>query len=113
MALKDDISWRTIVVYIAVVLCGFGIIIQAAAVMTVQGSKWREMASDNVPVKPVDIAPNRGDICAADGRILATSVPFYELHFDPIAVDGEVFQQNIDSLAYCLSAFFKDGSKNF
>lgn len=113
MALKDDISWRTIVVYIAVVLCGFGIIIQAAAVMTVQGSKWREMASDNVPVKPVDIAPNRGDICAADGRILATSVPFYELHFDPIAVDGEVFQQNIDSLAYYLSAFFKDGSKNF
>lgn len=111
MAIKDDITWRTIIVYVVVVLCGCLIIAKAIVVMTVEGKKWRTMAVANVPARPIEIAPNRGDICAADGRILATSVPFYELRFDPIAVDKKIFQQEIDSLAYCLSVFFKDGSK--
>lgn len=111
MAIKDDITWRTIIVYVVVVLCGCLIIAKAIVVMTVEGKKWRTMAAANVPARPIEIAPNRGDICAADGRILATSVPFYELRFDPIAVDKKIFQQEIDSLAYCLSVFFKDGSK--
>ena len=111
MAIKDDITWGTIIVYVVVVLCGCLIIAKAIVVMTVEGKKWRTMAAANVPARPIEIAPNRGDICAADGRILATSVPFYELRFDPIAVDKKIFQQEIDSLAYCLSVFFKDGSK--
>ena len=111
MAAREDISLRTIIVYIGVMLCAAGIVAQAVAVMTVKRGKWLEMASANVPVRPVDIAPNRGDIWAADGRILATSVPFYELHFDPVAVNAEVFREKVDSLAYCLSAFFKDASK--
>ena len=44
---------------------------------------------------------------------LATSVPFYELRFDPIAVNKKVFDAEVDSLALCLSRFFKDGSKAF
>lgn len=76
-----------------------------------RGGEMEKKASANVPVRPVRIAPNRGDIWATDGRILATSVPFYELRFDPVAVDKKVFQEKVDSLAYCLSAFFKDASK--
>ena len=114
MKAKDDINYRTIGVYLGIVIvCGFLILGRAMYVMTVEGSKWRSMASANVPSKPVSLAPNRGDICADDGRILATSVPFYEIRFDPIAVKKEIFQANIDSLAYCLSKFFKDGSKSF
>ena len=86
-------------------MMGITILVQAFRVMTVQGEEWRTLAKANVPVQPVDIAPNRGDICAADGRVLATSVPFYELRFDPIAVDKRVFQEEVDSLAYCLAAF--------
>lgn len=78
--------------------------------MTVEGKKAYDGGGE-CACRPIEIAPNRGDICAADGRILATSVPFYELRFDPIAVDKKIFQQEIDSLAYCLSVFFKDGSK--
>ena len=77
MAIKDDITWRTIIVYVFIVLFGCLILAKACAVMTVEGEKWRKMASANVPVQPVKIEPNRGDIWAADGRILATSVPFY------------------------------------
>lgn len=113
MAIKDDITWRTIIVYTVIVLFGCLIIAKAIMVMTVEGKKWRSKATANVPVRPINIAPNRGDICADDGRILATSVPFYELRFDPLAVNKKVFQEGIDSLARCLSAFFKDGSKEY
>lgn len=105
---KGVIKRRTFFVYVGVILVGIAILVQAFRVMTVQGEQWRNMAKANVPVQPVDIAPNRGDICAVDGRVLATSVPFYELRFDPVVVDKQVFQEEVDSLAYCLAAFFKD-----
>lgn len=113
MAVRDDITWRTIIVYAVIVLFGCLVIAKAIMVMTVEGKKWRSMASANIPDRPIAIAPNRGDICASDGRILATSVPFYELRFDPIAVNKKIFTEKVDSLAYCLSSFFKDGSKDY
>lgn len=113
MAIKDDITWRTIIVYAVVVLFGCLIIAKAVMVMTVEGKKWREKASANVPARPIPIESNRADILAADGRILATSVPFYELRFDGLAVDKKVFQEGIDSLAYCLATFFKDAGKDY
>ncbi len=111
VTVKGIIKRRTFIVYVGVILMGMTILVQAFRVMTVQGEEWRTLAKANVPVQPVDIAPNRGDICAADGRVLATSVPFYELRFDPIAVDKRVFQEEVDSLAYCLAAFFKDRTR--
>lgn len=113
MAIKDDITWRTVIVYVVIVLFGCLIVGKAVVVMTVEGKKWRQKAAASVPARPVAIAPNRGDICAADGRVLATSVPLYELRFDALAVNKKVFQEKIDSLALCLSVFFKDGSKEF
>lgn len=113
MAVKEVIVWRTIVVYVFVLIFGCLVLGKAGLVMTVQGEKWKKMASANVPVRPVRIAPNRGDIWAADGRILATSVPFYELRFDPMAVNKKVFDEKVDSLAWCLASFFQDGSKAY
>lgn len=100
-------------VYAVIVLFGCLIIAKAVMVMTVEGRKWRDKAAANVPALPIPIEPNRADILAADGRILATSVPFYELRFDALAVNKKVFQEGIDSLAYCLARFFQDGSKEY
>ena len=114
MTIKEDITWRTALVYLLVVVIAVGVVMKAFAVMTIEGEKWRKMAAPgNIPVRPVKVAPSRGDICAADGRILATSVPFYELRFDPVAVDKRIFQEQVDSLALCLSQFFGDGSKAY
>lgn len=114
MTIKEDITWRTALVYLLVVALAVSILVKAFSVMTIEGDKWRKLAAPgNMPVQPVKVAPNRGDIWAADGRILATSVPFYELRFDPVAVDKKVFNEKIDSLALCLSTFFRDGSKAY
>lgn len=59
------------------------------------------------------IPADRGDIMAHDGRVMATSVPMFEIRMD-FAAPGftdEIFEKNVDSLAYCLSGFFRDKSK--
>ncbi len=60
-----------------------------------------------------NIEANRGDILTHDGRVLATSLPTFELRMD-FAAEGlkdKTFNANVDSLAYYLSTFFKDKSK--
>lgn len=114
MTIKEDITWRTALVYVSILILAGCIMAKAFSVMTIEGEKWRQMkAPGNIPAEPVKVAPNRGEIWAADGRILSTSVPFYELRFDPVAVNKKVFDEKLDSLAYCLSVFFKDGSKSY
>ena len=113
MGIQNDIIWRSRLVYLLMVIFGGLILGKALWVMTIEGKKWREKALAVESVRSVAILPNRGDICAEDGRILATSVPYYELRFDPLAVKRELFQKQVDSLAYCLSRFFKDGNPAF
>lgn len=61
----------------------------------------------------VKLEADRGDVLACDGRILATSVPMYEVRMD-FAANGlidSIFLRDVDSLAASLSSFFGDKSK--
>ena len=51
------------------------------------------------------IEPTRGDIYSSDGKLLATSVAYFEAGIDPNsdAISQKVFDENIDSLTLCLS----------
>lgn len=55
---------------------------------------------------------NRGNICSTNGRVLATSVPFYEIRFD-LAAPGvrKVFNNEVDALSGELSKVFMDKTK--
>src|SRR6056300_4373 len=55
-------------------------------------------------VKNVVLEPSRGDIYAADGNILATSVARYALHWDAVTVSEPLFQQYKKALADSLSS---------
>lgn len=61
----------------------------------------------------VEIEANRGNILSHDGRVLAISIPTFEIRMDFAAegIDDEVFNSQVDSLALALSSFFKDKSK--
>lgn len=50
----------------------------------------------------------RGNIFAADGNLLATSVPYYDLIFDPLteALTKEIFNSKVDSLAMLFAQHF-------
>lgn len=109
MSMKGEIVWRIGLVYILMIVIAAAIVFQALRVQMWEGEKWRKK-SVSVRIKDFEVAPNRGDICACDGRKLASSIPYYELRFDGSVVSSKVFQQKADSLALCLSLFFRDES---
>jgi cell division protein FtsI (penicillin-binding protein 3) len=111
MTVKKEILVRVALVYLFFVLLGFAIIAKILYIQIVEGSKWREVAK-TITYKDITIEPNRGDICANDGRVLATSVPYFEIRMDLKAtgLTNDVFYEKIDSLSVCLSKFFGDKS---
>jgi len=56
------------------------------------------------------IEPTRGDIYSSDGKLLATSVAYFEAGMDPNcdAINQEIFDENVDSLSLCLSQLFPE-----
>ena len=111
MSIKKDILVRFALVYIIFVLLGFAIIAKIIYIQVIEGNKWREM-SKTITYKDITIIPNRGDICSYDGRVLATSVPYFEIRMDLKAagINNDVFYEKIDSLSLCLSRFYGDKS---
>lgn len=110
MSLKKDILWRVALIYIMMLMFGFAIIGRIFYLQWFENDKWKQKA--NV-VDVHSIEPNRGNIYATDGRLLASSVPYYEIRMDTRsqALTNEAFNRGIDSLAWHLSNLFRDRSK--
>jgi len=113
MSIKKDILLRVGIIYVSLIILAIAIIFQLFTVQFVQGNKWRSLAKE-LSLKDITISPNRGDILASDGRLLASSVPYYEIRIDTKAkgLTPEIFSNNIDSLSLCLSKLFNDKPKS-
>lgn len=63
--------------------------------------------------KKVIIPAIRGDIISSDNKILATSIPYYDIYIDFRAngLTKDLFINNLDSLALCLSTLFPGKNK--
>ena len=111
MSIKKEILVQFALVYLIFVLLGMAIIAKIIYIQVVEGNKWREIAK-TITFKDITIEPNRGDIFSYDGRVLATSVPYFEIRMDLKAagLTPEVFGEKIDSLSMCLSKFYGDKS---
>ena len=88
----------------------FGIIVPITLVLMwktinlgfVDSERWRELGEDNY-IQYREIEAERGNIMADDGSLLATSIPYFDIYFDPSASTQKDFDQNVDSLAQALS----------
>lgn len=111
MSIRKDILLRVGLVYVVAVILGLLIIFRVVYLQIAEHDKWSK--ANNSTMKLVNIEPNRGDICAVDGRLLASSVPYYEIRMDTRCpgLTDEIFNEGIDSLAYNLSKLFKNKSK--
>lgn len=80
------------------------------SVQQIKNERWESIAK-TLKENTVIVEPNRGNIYADDGSVLATSVPGYFVRID-LASEGvrRVFDSESDSLAYYLSHYFKDAS---
>lgn len=109
MDAKKDMLWRVYVVYFLVCLFGVAVLGKVIVIQYIQGDQWRQKA-ETFSIKYFNIDAVRGNIYAADESLLATSVPIYEVRFDPNceALTDELFNDNIDSLCVALSNLFED-----
>ena len=76
-----------------------------------------EEAKENVSVRTETIKPKRGDIYSSDGKLLATSVCYYDTYLDLAcqgvrAMTDSAFDAEIDSLSICLADLFREKTKD-
>jgi cell division protein FtsI (penicillin-binding protein 3) len=75
MAVRDEIVWRSGIVYFAIVILAVAILARIVILQVFQHGKWAAM-SEKYVYKTAEMPANRGDILAYDGRLLASSVPY-------------------------------------
>lgn len=105
--IKNEVLVRVYAVAALVVLVAFVIFGRLYQISVVQASSWRAKA-DSLYVKLVDAPSQRGNILADDGSLLATSLPYFDVHWDAktIGLTDEIFNQSaVDSLAWFLSTY--------
>lgn len=110
---KKDIIWRVRLVFLLVFLFAASIIYKIIIIQNVEGDELRKKAND-LTLKYVDLDADRGNIFTADGSLLATSVPVYDLRVDFKAKEfrGDHAGAKMDVLASELANLFKDRSKS-
>ncbi|MBN2522171.1 MAG: transpeptidase family protein [Bacteroidales bacterium] len=109
MSIKTEILWRVALVYLAFALFAIFIAGKIVYLQYIDDDQWKEKA-ENTRIQNFHIPPHRGDIYSADMRLLASSVPYYEVRMDlkTPALTDKVFYTYIDSLSCCLSGLFRD-----
>jgi cell division protein FtsI (penicillin-binding protein 3) len=113
MDIKKDILLRVYFVYALIFLFAMAILGRVFQLQYVEGDYWKQR-SDSLTLAYKTIEPSRGNIFSADGSLLATSVPLYDLRMDMKAesITDKIFNAGIDSLALNLAALFQDKSKD-
>ena len=113
MEIRKAITLRFGVVYFAIAIFGIVIVGRILLIQNVDTDKWKEIAKD-LKSNTTEIWAKRGNICADDGSVLSTSVPYYELRLDmqaPKIID--VFSKESESLVSEMSAFFGFSATDF
>ena len=91
------LSFGMLVIFVGIIYC-------IIKIKYVEGGFWRELGLKQTVMKDRAIRPNRGNIFADDGRLLATSEPLYAIYMDFMA-DGIVedsLKNNLDALCNIL-----------
>lgn len=79
---------------------------RAVQISIFEGEKWRSQGNEEHR-RYRTVEAERGNILTENGDLLATSLPFFDLAFDPLStgMTQDDWKFNIDSLSYCLAAF--------
>jgi cell division protein FtsI (penicillin-binding protein 3) len=111
MTIRDEIVWRSGVVYLAIVLLALALLVRILILQFVERGKWSKL-SEKYVYKTAEMPANRGDILACDGRILASSVPYYSIYMDTrsTGMSSDTWSKGIDGLSQGLSRLLGDRS---
>jgi len=108
MNVKKDILWRVYFAFLLIAILAGTILVQMGKLQTVKRASLTKL-SDSMSTKWDSIYPMRGNIYSADGSLLATSIPKYDVHMDTQAggLTDDILKDNLDSLAWYMANYFK------
>ncbi len=111
MEQRNDILWRMRLIYFIMAFFGLLVIGKVLYIQFAEGEYWRERAR-RASTRYATIEAVRGDIFADDGRLLATSVPVFDIRMDVSrgVTSDDLFFAHVDSLSLELSRLFRDRS---
>jgi cell division protein FtsI (penicillin-binding protein 3) len=100
MTVRDEIVWRSGILYLVIVIVAIVLLVRIIILQYVERGKWVAMSEKYV--YRTDVVPAiRGDILANDGRLLASSVPYYSIYMDTRSsgMSGEVWSDGLSGLS--------------
>lgn len=108
---KNDLTWKIDLFYYIMVAVALACVVNIVYIQLFERDGLIEYAEKREDRYVVEKAA-RGDVYSKNGTLLATSVPRYNISFDPIAVNDEVFDREVSALADSLSRLFRYKTKS-
>lgn len=119
---KNNIMLRYYLIVTAMALAGIAIVVKAAFIMFAERSYWEEVA-DRFVKENKTVHPNRGNILSADGKLMASSLPEYQIFMDFMSSERDkeakqkdqqrrdsLLKANLDTICKGLHRIFPDKS---
>ena len=106
---NKKILTKAYVIHLALGIFALCILGKILYIQFIDGDKWQARVQ-HLTTDLKQIQPIRGNIFSADGSMLATSIPIFEIRMDMLAdgLEEEVFYANLDTLSQSLSMLFQD-----
>jgi cell division protein FtsI (penicillin-binding protein 3) len=88
------------------------VIVSICKIKFIEGSMWRQLGKEVTVKKNREIRPNRGNIYADDGRLLAISEPLYGVYIDFMSegIKKDTLMKYVQPLSVALAKKFPDRS---
>ncbi len=80
------------------------VVFKLCSIQFIQGDEYRAMAEERI-VKNHEIPANRGNVYSADGSLLATSIPKYDIRLDAVQPKQATFNKYIKPLSDSLAKY--------
>ena len=109
---KKSILTKFYIVAAVMTLFLLAVIIRVVFIQYVQGEKYRKLSTE-LTIKQDTIKANKGNVYAADGNLLATSMSKFTIRMDVVAVKSNVFEENFADLSKELSVMFGKSFKYY
>ena len=103
--------WRVLLIYVLMLVVGIAIIAKIIVIQTVDREELLENAR-KAELRIVKVPAVRGNIFSKNGTLLATTIPVFDVRFDPVAVPEERFKNEIGILSDSLARMLKTHTKS-
>ena len=103
--------WRVVLIYVLMFVVGIAIVAKIIIIQTVDREELLESAR-KADIRIVSVPAVRGNIFSKNGTLLATTIPVFDIHFDPVAVPQDRYDREIGALSDSLARMLKTHTKS-